>query len=51
MLLILLYLLQVMGCAVYHIVNATRPPTGMLDLVKLTFAPYIIYKLIKQEAL
>lgn len=48
---LLIYLMQVLLCAAYHSIKGTRQPTGMGDLLKLTFAPYVIYKLIKQEAL
>ena len=48
---ILLYVVQLVGCIVFHIMKGTRLPKGVWDFLKLTFLPYVLYKLYKKEDL
>ena len=41
---ILIYLLNMLICTFYHIINATRSPRNIWDFIKLTFLPYVIFK-------
>ena len=43
------YFVQVLVCTSYHIIKGTRDPSNLLDFIKLTFLPYIIYKVIKGD--
>ena len=46
-----LYCVNITVCAMYHSIAGTRIPYTIWDGVKITFLPYIIYKLIKREEL
>ena len=37
------YILQFMLCCVIHLKLNTRNPRGEIDLIKLTFLPYVLY--------
>jgi hypothetical protein len=48
-LVIYFYLLTIVICMVFHIGNRTPFPTTVKNLFKLTFLPYVIYKIIRKE--
>lgn len=47
----LLYLVQMLCCLIIHHMMHTRLPEGVWDFIKLTFLPYVLYKLYKKEDL
>lgn len=47
----LLYVVSIFGCCMYHTANNTRTAVGAIDFLKLTFAPYVIYKKLRGEEL
>lgn len=38
-----IYLAQMFICSLIHIINNTRIPAGLVDFLKLTFLPYVVY--------
>ena len=46
---ILVYLLNMCICSIYHIINATRNPRNTWDFIKLTFLPYVIFMIINKR--
>ena len=46
---ILVYLLNMLICTFYHIINATRSPRNTWDFIKLTFLPYVIFMIINKR--
>jgi len=48
---IMFYLGQMLCCAIMHHMWHTRLPEGVWDFIKLTFLPYVLYKLYKKEDL
>ena len=43
------YFLSVIFCEIYHSLSDTPYPTSFKRFIKLTFLPYVIYKIIKKE--
>jgi len=51
LLIVCLYVVQIFPCIAYHVAKGTREAEGIVDFIKLTSSPYIIYKWIKGEEL
>ncbi len=49
LLIFIAYGVNVMFCALYHSHHVTRRPNSLWDFIKLTFAPYLIYKKIRKQ--
>lgn len=47
--LIQLWLVSLILCGTIHLAIGTRVPKGILDFFKLTFLPYVMYKLLHNE--
>ena len=48
---LLIYMMSIPSCIIYHVCNGTPFPTTIKQFIKLTFLPYVIYKIIRKEDL
>lgn len=46
---LLIYAINVLICCCYHAYNATDIPNTNIKFIKITFLPYLIYKLIRKQ--
>lgn len=44
---LVIYVAQALICSIINMSNSTRIPRGMLDFIKLTTLPYLIFNLKK----